>query len=191
MCGTHSEGIQGLGSGNSGLADQESDHQHLTSCRFSGCSLPSQALIIESVFRCRPREDFAPPVAFARADWTRRTAPWRPIHLPRHLVAHAGTHTAWLIPVRSNLLQTTCFGMEVPTNPRECVLEVNDMQIDSRSPNSRTIQRHHLKQFDYHPNGPKSFVWKRVGLQRVLHRPQTTEARDWITIDGSISLLTP
>lgn len=117
--------------------------------------------------------------------------PWPPIHLPRHLVAHAGTHTAWLIPVQSNLFQTTSFGVEDATNPRERIPEVNDTQIDSRAPKGRNTQRHHLKKFDFHPNGSKSYVWNQVGLQqvlqRLLQRLQTTEARAWITIDGNIS----
>lgn len=124
----------------------------------------------------------------SRLDSAHRPLAAHPPTVPRHLVAHAGTHTAWLIPVQSNLLQTTSFGMEDATNPREGIPEVNDTQIDSRAPNGRNIQRHHLKQFDYHPNGSKSFVWKRVGLQQVLQRLQTTEARAWITINGNISI---
>lgn len=117
--------------------------------------------------------------------------------LAAHPTTSASRCTCWhahclVDPCPVKLLQTTSFGMEDATNPRERIPEVNDTQIDSRAPKGRNTQRHHLKKFDFHPNGSKSYVWNQVGLQqvlqRLLQRLPTTEARAWITIDGSISI---
>lgn len=193
MGGTHSEGIQGLGSGKSGRGQTKRSTTNTSNTPglrvLAAFSDSSHQICIP----LSPSRGFCSTCCFctSRLDSAHSPLAAHPPTVPRHLVAHAGTHTAWLIPVQSNLLQTTSFGMEDATNPRERIPEVNDTQIDSRAPKGRNTQRHHLKKFDFHPNGSKSYVWNQVGLQqvlqRLLQRLQTTEARAWITIDGSIS----
>lgn len=83
MCGPTPKGSKGDSSAwqreDRTRADKEDGYQHLIYSRLSGCLQPSQSLIVQSVFRCRPNEDCAPPVAFARADWTGSTNPCPPI----------------------------------------------------------------------------------------------------------------